>query len=327
MQRKILGLLVGSVLTFSAAVFAEDAKPSFDEYVQGLKQEATEKGYSKTLIDSAFHELTYRERAVKADKNQPEKKLLLNEYVAKAVPKWKVEKARKLYQENKDVLERVGEKYGVQPRFIVALWGIESNFGSYMGNFNVVEALTTMAYEGRRETFFRKEIFSALDILTEGHINVANMKGSWAGAMGQCQFMPSSFISFAQDGNNDGKKDIWQTEADVFASAANYLKRNGWNDEYTWGREVYAPANIDNNLIGLEKSKGKTLAEWQQLGVLKANKTALPNVDINAWLVQPDDGLNRSFLVYGNYQSLMRWNRSHYFGVAVSTLADHIKDA
>ena len=325
MQKKILGLLVGASLTLSFAVFANNAKPSFDEYVQGLKQEAIEKGYSKNLIDSAFHDLTYRERAVKADKNQPEKKLLLNEYVVKAVPKWKVEKARKLYKDNKEILERVGKEFGVQPRFIVALWGIESNFGTYTGNYNVIEALTTMAYEGRREAFFRKEIFSALDILSQDHINIENMKGSWAGAMGQSQFMPSSYIAFAADGDKDGKKDIWKTKADVFASAANYLKKNGWNDDYTWGREVYAPKSLDDNLIGLEKSKAKTLAEWQKLGVLKANKTALPNADIKAWLVQPDDGLNRSFLVYGNYQSLMRWNRSHYFGIAVSTLADQMK--
>lgn len=326
MKKSLVGVLVCASLSISFSSLAEESvKPSFDEYVQGLKKEANQKGYSTDLINSAFDNLTYREKAVKADKNQPEKKLLLDEYIAKAVPQWKIDKARQLYLENKDVLEKVGKQIGVQPRFLVALWGVESNFGTFTGNFNVVEALTTMAYEGRREEFFRKEVFSALDILKQGHIDVENMKGSWAGAMGQCQFMPSSFISFAADGNGDGKKDIWTTKADVFASSANYLKKNGWNDQYTWGRQVYSPKNIDENLFGLGKDKAKKLSEWKKLGVTRVNRMALPDVDIDAWLVKPDDGLNRTFLVYGNYQSLMRWNRSHYFGIAVSTLADSLK--
>lgn len=305
--------------------FAQQAKPSFDDYVLGLKKEAIAKGYSSSLVNQAFDGIEYHEKAVTADKNQPEKTLLLDEYLKRALPKWKIDKARQLYRENKTTLEKVGRDFGVQPRFIVSLWGIESNFGSYTGNFYVIEALTTMAYEGRRESLFRSEIFSALEILKQGHIDIDSMKGSWAGAMGQSQFMPSSFISFAADGNNDGKKDIWNTKADVFASAANYLKRNGWDDEYTWGRQVVVPKNLNKNLAGLDRSKAKSLAEWQQLGVRRVNHTALPNVNIDAWLIQPDDGENRSFLVYGNYQSLMRWNRSHYFGVAVSTLADQLK--
>ncbi len=322
MKKLVLSILVGIGISSSLPVFAN--KISFDDYVQELKKESVEKGFDKALVDEAFSNLTFRERAVKADRNQPEKRLTLDEYIPRAVPDWKVKKARQLYKENYEDLQRLGKLYGVQPRFIVALWGVESNFGSLMGNFNVIEALTTMAYEGRREEFFKGEVFEALKIIQEGHITLDKMKGSWAGAMGQCQFMPSSFVSYAKDGNNDGKKDIWGTKADVFASTANYLSDAGWNDKYTWGREVSVPKNLSESLIGLKEAQGKTLSEWQALGVRRSNGDALPKVDIKAWLIAPDDEKGRRYLVYGNYQSLMKWNRSHYFAVAVSHLADQI---
>ncbi len=323
MDKVIKSVLIGSTLTFSVSLFAE--KPSFEEYVVGIKKEGIEKGFAPALLDEAFNNIKYRARAVKADRNQPEKRLTLDEYIPRAVPDWKVNKSRKLFNENKDDLMRIASAYGVQPHFIVALWGVESNFGSLMGNYNVIEALSTLAYDGRRETFFRGQVFSALEILKQGHIKPADMKGSWAGAMGQCQFMPSSFVAYAADGNNDGKKDIWQTKADVFASSANYLNKAGWDDKYTWGRQVQIPKNIDTKLTGLSQDKAKSLLEWQQLGIRRMSGTDLPQVDIKAWLIQPDDEKGRSYLVYGNYQSLMKWNRSHYFALAVSHLADKIK--
>lgn len=323
MRKGLIGILVGAAVSLSAPVMAE--KQSFDSYVDGLKQESIEKGYDAALIEQAFSNLNYRERAVKADRNQPEKKLTLDEYIPRAVPDWKVAQARKLYEQHYDDLNRIGQLYGVQPRFLVALWGVESNFGALTGNFNVIEALSTLAYDGRREAFFRNEVFAALTILQQGHIAPEAMKGSWAGAMGQCQFMPSSFLNFAADGNQDGKKDIWNSKPDVFASSANYLKNAGWDDNYTWGREVKLPSGFNKDLSGLGQDKAKSLAEWQSLGVRRLNNGALPDVDIQAWLIQPDDEFGRSYLVYGNYQSLMKWNRSHYFALAVSHLADRIK--
>lgn len=325
MRKGLIGILIGIACSLSAPVAATEEKTKFDNYVLGLKKEGLEKGVDPKLIDSAFDGISYREKAVKADRNQPEKRLTLNEYIPRAVPDWKVKKARRLYQEHRVDLERIGKRFGVQPRFLVALWGVESNFGAFTGNYNVVEALTTLAFDGRREAFFRKQVFDALSILQDGHIGVKEMKGSWAGAMGQCQFMPSSFLSFAADGDGDGKKDIWTSVPDVFASSANYLKKSGWNSDYTWGREIKLTKEMDKNVFGLDKAKGKTLAQWQALGVRTMNNSALPNVDITAWLIRPDDELGRSYLVYENYQSLMRWNRSHYFALAVSHLADKIK--
>ena len=333
----ISALLLTSVMSFSPFVVAEEAtgvqdsatqETKFNAYLETLKQEAKDKGISDATITAAFKDVVFKPLSVKADNNQPEKKLTLDEYIPRAVPAWKIKQAKHLYHEHFDDLKRIGETYGVQPRFIVALWGVESNFGRYTGNHNVVGALSTLAFDGRREALFRKQTIAALQIMNQGHISAEEMKGSWAGAMGQCQFMPTSFLAYAQDGNGDGKKDIWTTKADVFASTANYLKTEGWDDKYTWGRQIKVPHGIDSALQGRDAEKGKYLQEWQKLGVTNLDGSPLPklNEDIKAWLIMPDDEAGRSYLVYNNYNVLMHWNRSYYFALAVSTLADKIVD-
>lgn len=304
----------------------QEHKARFEQYIETLKQQAKTEGISELVLNEAFKNVTYKPKAISADRNQPEKKLTLDEYIPRAVPKWKVEQARALYKKHYADLTRIGKEYGVQPRFIVALWGVESNFGKFTGNYNVIDALTTMAYEGRREAFFRKEVMAALTILEQGHISAVDFKGSWAGAMGQCQFMPSSFLNFAADGNNDGKKDIWNSVEDVFASTARYLSESGWDDEYTWGRQVKVPHGISPALQGREASKAKTLKQWSALGVTRYDGRPLPQLanDINAWLIMPDDENGRVYLIYNNYNVLMKWNRSYYFASAVSHLADSI---
>ncbi len=344
-KKTVYSTLLISALGLSAniASFSVEAKKKelsqegFDQYVAQLKVEALEKGYSQAMVDSSFAKVKFHQRAVKADRSQPEKVETLDTYLPKRVPKWKVDKARALYKEHQALLTDVGEKYNVQPRFIVALWGLETNFGKIMGNYNVVSALSTLAYEGRREAFFKKQLFAALTILEEGHIDIENMKGSWAGAMGQNQFMPTSFLAYAVDGDGDGKKDIWQNQADVFASMANYLQKEGWSDELTWGRQVKLPEGFDTSLA-IPKNTGsrknwlkawsqteKTLAEWQALGVRRVDGTNLPNVDIKAALVFPDDENGRVYLAYDNYKSLMHWNLSYYFVSSVGHLSDRIK--
>jgi len=328
--------LFSSVSLFSQAV-EEDKKPTFEQYIQALKTEAIAKGFQQPLIDSSFANVVFHKRAVAADRNQPEKVETLDTYLPKRLPDWKVNRARKLYKKHEEVLNKVAEEYGVQPRFIVALWGLETNFGKIMGNYNVISALSTLAYEGRREVFFKKQLWAALTILEQGHINIADMKGSWAGAMGQNQFMPTSFTSYAVDGDGDGKKDIWANQADVFASMANYLKKEGWSDEITWGRQVKLPEGFDTNLA-IPKNTGsrlkwlkawskteKTLKEWQALGIRRVDGTNLPNVDVTAALVFPDDANGRAYLAYDNYKSLMHWNLSYYFVSSVGHLSDRIK--
>ncbi|GDY27466.1 lytic transglycosylase domain-containing protein [Agarivorans sp. Toyoura001] len=311
---------IGTVL-FSAA-FSLHAEPGFDNYVEELKVEAASEGISQATIDAAFTNAKFYPRAVKADKQQPEFKLTLDTYLPRAVPDWKVQQARALYKKHYPLLKEIEKKYKVQPRFIIALWGVESNFGKFTGNYSVVSALATMSYEGRREAFFKKELMNALRILEDGHIEPNKMKGSWAGAMGQVQFMPSSFLAYAQDFDGDGNKDIWNNTADALASAANYLAQSGWNNDLTWGRQVKLPNDYDATHSGLKVKK--SLSEWQAMGVRRYDGTNLPIRDIQASIVQPDDAQGRAYLAYDNYQVLMKWNRSHYFVAAVGTLADRI---
>ncbi|GLX79844.1 murein transglycosylase [Thalassotalea insulae] len=341
-KRQLFGLItafVGSLVIGQAysAQKKELSEQGFERYVSALRQEALEKGYPAEFVEQNFTRVTFHQRAVKADRNQPEVVETLDTYLPKRVPKWKVDRARDLYKQHFPLLRKIAEQYNVQPRFIVALWGLETNFGKIMGNYNVVSALTTLAYEGRREAFFKKQLWAAFDILQQGHIDIDNMKGSWAGAMGQNQFMPTSFLAYAVDGDGDGKKDIWNNQADVFASMANYLQQEGWDDEITWGRQVKLPAEFDFSLAIPKRTGGrkswlkawgereKTLAQWQALGVRRADGTDLPKVDIKAALVFPDDEKGRVYLAYENYKALMHWNLSYYFVSSVGHLSDRIK--
>ncbi|WP_372762439.1 lytic transglycosylase domain-containing protein [Pseudoalteromonas sp.] len=333
MIKKLAVILCGVCL--STSVMAK-TQAEFNAYLSDLKQQALAKGYASELVEQAFATATYKEKVVSADKNQPEVKETLESYLPKRAPQWKIDRARKLYAENKDVLEQVAKDYGVQARFIVALWGLESNFGAIQGGHNVISSLVTLAFDGRRETMYKKQLWAALDILQSGHISLDKFKGSWAGAMGQTQFMPTSFNAYAVDYNNDGRKDIWTTKEDAFASIANYLKQEGWNDALTWGRQVQLPDNFDSQYILKRGTKSRkqwleywnnserSLAQWQALGVRRADGSDLPEVDIRAALVMPDDINGRMYLAYDNYKVLMHWNRSYYFATSVGFLADRI---
>tara|TARA_R110001583_G_scaffold16561_6_gene67781 strand:+ start:14512 stop:15513 length:1002 start_codon:yes stop_codon:yes gene_type:complete len=316
-------LLILSITANAETTEVEAEKIPFDQYVAALKVEAIELGINETVVNNAFEKVEFLQRSVKADKAQPEFKLTLDTYIPRAVPDWKIEQAREAYKTHYKLLHEIGSKYGVQPRFIVALWGIETNFGRLTGRHYVISSLTTMAYEGRRETLFKKQLFAALTILDEGHIEQDKFIGSWAGAMGQVQFMPTSYLNYAVDYDGDGKKDIWNNYADVFASAANYLKTEGWDDSETWGRQVLIPDDFDVELAGIKKKK--KLQEWQDIGVRRFDGSALPKVDMDASIIIPDDASGRVYLAYNNYQVLMHWNRSYYFATAVSYLSERIR--
>lgn len=335
MIKKLAVILLSASL--STSVLAEQkTQADFDVYVAALKKEALEKGYDEALVDQALATAKFKKKVISADKNQPEVKETLETYLPKRVPQWKIDRARKLYKENQDVLEKVAKEYGVQARFIVALWGLESNFGKIQGGHSVIASLVTLAFDGRRETMYKNQLWAALDILKEGHITLDKFKGSWAGAMGQTQFMPTSFNAYAVDYNGDGRKDIWTTEEDAFASIANYLKQAGWNDDLTWGRQVKLPEGFDNaNILKrgtrtrsqwLEywKESERSLADWQAIGVRKMDGSDLPNVDVTAAMVMPDDVNGRMYLAYDNYKALMHWNRSYYFATSVGYLSDRI---
>jgi len=319
-------VLLTVFLMLALPVSAEEKNEAgFKVWLQSLKQEAVEKGYTAELVDKALDTATFRPTVVKADKNQPEKKITLDDYLATRVPDWKVRQAITLYREHQSLLDEIGSKYGVQPRFIVALWGNESNFGKIQGNYPVFSAVLSLAYEGRREAMFKKQFYAALDIIRDGHIDIEALKGSWAGAMGQSQFMPVSFLNYAVDYDGDGRKDIWTTPADVFASIANFLSSEGWNDDYTWGRQVKFVDGYDGAHAGFAKDDFVPLTVWQERGVRKFDLTDLPAAGIKASLIMPDGIDGRLYLVYNNFHTLMKWNRSSYFGVSVSYLADRIR--
>jgi membrane-bound lytic murein transglycosylase B len=312
-----------ALLLFSGLLSAPlQASPDFYAYVAGLKQQALAAGIKPETVAAAFANIRVIEPAIKHDKNQPEFKLTLDSYIPRAVPQWKVNQAKALYRQHLPLLTKIGAEYDVQPRFIVALWGIETNFGKLTGTYPLISSLATLAWDGRREDFFKGQLLDALRIIEQGHVTPSVFKGSWAGAMGQVQFMPSSFLKYAVDQDGDGKKDLWGNLADVFGSAANYLQQNGWHGDETWGRQVKLPEGLDPALLGLEQTR--QLSAWQALGVRQLDGSPLPGVEMQASLVRPDDAKGRAYLAYPNYLVLRHWNRSHYFVVAVGTLADRL---
>jgi membrane-bound lytic murein transglycosylase B len=301
------------------------AKPTFEQYLADLKLQVIDQGYTAHFVNQVFADVTYHKKTVIADKNQPETKLTLDKYLATRVPDWKVKKAIDLMTQHHVLLDQVEQQFGVQKRFIVALWGNESNFGSLMGQHPVINSLVTLAYEGRREALFKKQLFAAIKILQQGHIELDQFVGSWAGAMGQSQFMPTSFLDYGMDFDNDGRKDIWNNKADVFASIANFLRAEGWSDQLTWGRQVIVPDNFDFNLAGLKSSSKRLLTDWQAMQVRRYDGSNLPDLPIKASIIAPDGEKGRIYLVYENFHTLMKWNRSSYFGISVSYLSDRIK--
>lgn len=312
------GAFVGGM---AGAARASDNGP-FDVWLEGVREEAAARGVSQATIDVALSGIQPIPRVIELDRSQPETTITFQQYMDRIVSRTRIANGREKFAANQEILATVTKQFGVPGRFIVALWGIETNFGKYTGGFSVIAALATLAHDGRRSAYFRKELLSALEILDAGHIAPDAMKGSWAGAMGQSQFMPTSFQRFAVDFDGDGRRDIWTTRPDVFGSAANYLSGSGWQAGQTWGRRVTLPAGFDPALVSMDIIK--PLAEWQALGVRRADGRDLPVADMTGSLVLPGGEGGPAFLVYENYRTILRWNRSHYFAMAVGHLADSI---
>ncbi len=291
----------------------------FGEWLTALRAEAISRGISEATLEAAFAGIKPIPRVIELDRNQPEFKKSFDSYMQMTVSNWRIKKGRQMLQQHRALLEDVRRQYGVQPRFLAAIWGMETNYGKHTGSFSVIASLATLAHDTRRSTFFRKQLFHALTIIDEGHISAQEMNGSWAGAMGQLQFMPSTFTGYAVDADNDGRKDIWHTLPDIFASAANYLSKT-WQGNRTWGRKVQLSPGLDESLAGLDTKK--PLSEWQSLGVRRINGDDLPEVVIDASLIMPSGSKGPAFLVYQNYRAIYRWNRSHLYSLAVCRLSD-----
>lgn len=311
-----------SLLALPAACPAAD---DFTQWLEKLRAEALAKGISAATLETAFTGLEPIPRVIELDRNQPEFKYDLWGYLDLVITESRIKKGRQMLYSHRKLLNKIKARYGVQPRFLVAIWALETNFGANIGKFPVIGAVATLAHDTRRSGFFRNELLNALTILDEGHIDIADMRGSWAGAMGQLQFMPSTFVKFAVDEDKDGRKDIWHSLPDVFGSAANFLSGNGWDPNFTWGRQVYVPQDFNQQLTGLDTEK--TLSEWKGLGIRRVDGKTLKGSNIRASLVQTSGDNNPSFLVYDNFRAVMQWNPSHLYALAVCHLADRLEGA
>lgn len=327
---------IGAGAPFARAQDAatEPTRPSFAEWLSGVRSEALARGIREDIVSEALDAIEEPLPVVlERDRTQAEIILPLETYVNRRLTRRMITSGRDVYRRHRSLLEEVGDRYGVSPRVIVAIWGVESNYGRFSGVRPTVAALATLAWDPRRATFFRGELFNALEILNRGDIELPRMKGSWAGAMGQPQFMPSSYLQFAQDYDGDGRRDIWGSPADVFASVANYLKGNGWVADQRWGREVMvspAAAETIAREVGRragtcratrEMSAPLPLAEWSRIGVRALGGGALPRSALSASLVS---GASRHFLVYANYDALLSYNCAHAYAISVALLADRI---
>ena len=324
-------MVLGRFLSFLVIVFglsivltSNTNAENFNTWLDKLKTEAKRQGISQKTLDSSLIGIKPIPRVIELDRKQPEFTLTFAEYLKRFVPDRRIRIGKSKLKEHKELLREISSKYGVQSRYIVALWGVETDFGRITGGFPVISSLATLAYDGRRSKFFRKELLLALKIVDGGHILANDMVGSWAGAMGQNQFMPSSFHAYAVDYDKDGSKDIWKTLPDIFASIANYLSKSGWQADQTWGRPVSLPENFSRKFLG-RKIK-KPLGEWQQLGVRKLSGQDLPKRNLLSSIIRPEKGqIGPAFLIYNNYEVILKWNRSNYFATAVGTLSDKIK--
>jgi membrane-bound lytic murein transglycosylase B len=306
------------------------ADVAFPVWLEAARQEALHRGISPATLAQAFDGLSPNPKVIELDGRQPEFSQTFWRYLDGAISETRVAKGRALMQQNARLLAELERTYGVPGRYLVAFWGMETDFGHNTGDFSVVRSLATLAYDGRRGAYFRGEMFDALTILDHGDIDNAHMTGSWAGAMGQTQFMPSAFLRYAVDQDHDGRKNIWTSVPDALGSVANYLKLLGWDGTHGWGSEVAVPPRFDAALASLDTDAAETVkpvAQWSALGVRRADGGPLPASAEPAALILPAGIGGPAFLVHGDYRVILKYNRSTFYAIAVGYLADRLGGA
>jgi membrane-bound lytic murein transglycosylase B len=319
-HRAALGLMLVGLATWAGA--AIEQPDNFAECVAGLKQRALQENISSEVVASQLDLVQFVPRVIELDRRQPEFTETFHNYLTKRVSDYRISKGRQLLREHYDLLLQLTKKYGIPPQYLVAFWGLETNFGSYLGKMNVLDSLTTLACDERRSEFFSGELMQALRLVETGVADHSSMLGSWAGAMGNMQFMPSAYLRYAVDGDGDGKADLWNSLPDAFTSAANFLNSLGWEPNLRWGREVILPTDFDFALAG--RDMRKPLRDWRQLGLTDVQGNRLPALDLMASVIVPSGANGPAFVVYQNFNVIMGWNRSEYYALAVGRLADRI---
>jgi membrane-bound lytic murein transglycosylase B len=331
---KVVAVVFAALLA-SAQERAAPASPQepFEPWLARLTAEARERGFDERVISQTLSGLEPLPRVVQSDRNQAELVMTLDRYVSARVTTAMVRRGREMARTHATLLARLESMYGVPRQYLIAIWGIESRFGRLIGQTPVFQALATLAWEPRRADFFRAQLFDAMRMVERGDIDVPRMTGSWAGAMGQTQFMPSSYLQYAVDFDSDGRRDIWTSTPDALASIANYLKGYGWEPGLTWGREVRLSETLRTTIESMpQRGAGcyairtmtgrQSLDEWRRLGVTRLNGTALPRGEVEAGMALVGE---RAFLAYQNYDAILGYNCAHFYALSVSLLADRIR--
>jgi len=313
-----INLLLGLLLIIHPVLASSSV--SWSNWVAQLRHEAIAEGINPQLFDYIFSEMQPNEKNIYHYRNQPETRLTYYKYRDTRGNKSRIKLGRIEYQKHKQLINTIGAQYGVDPCFIVTLWGMESSFGRVVGDFDVIRSLATLAYGSKRSKFFRKELLIALHMVNDGHIALEDFKGEWAGASGQTQFLPSSWYKYAIDYNLDGRKDIWRTYSDVFASIANYLRENGWQYKQPVLVKITLPVYFNRNLFGLNTVK--TVREWRHLGVQIKPGQPIPDENLPASIIRPYGG--PAMMIFNNFRVLLRWNYSLYFAGTVNYVANKI---
>jgi len=328
--RKSFRLILGFAISFSAfvnatPVFGQTSEADFAACTARLKQEAQSAGVSADVSNDVLDNVQWVEQVIELDRKQPEFTTTFSDYYNKRVTPTRVKRGRELMQEHAELLRSISDRYGVPAHYLVSFWGLETNFGSYLGKMDIPDSLATLACDERRSKFFTAELISAMRIIEAGDASRESMIGSWAGAMGQIQFMPSAFLRYAVDGDGDGRRDLWGSIPDALASAGNFLAMLGWQPGLRWGREVLVPASFD--YAQATRDIKQPLRVWSRAGVTDAFGSRLPDVDLLGSILVPGGAQGPAFVVYDNFDVIMRWNRSEFYALSVGRLADRIAGA
>ncbi|MDP3418205.1 lytic transglycosylase domain-containing protein [Falsiroseomonas sp.] len=300
---------------------AQAASQGFDAFLDGVRADARRAGISQGTLNRAFSGLRPNDRVLELDRRQPEFTQTWEQYRDARLSQQRIEAGRRAFADNRATLEAVQARFSVSPRIVTAIWGLETNYGGFMGNMNVIQSLATLAWDGRRATYFRNELLAALKILDAGHVAPERMRGSWAGAMGHPQFMPSNFDRLAVDMDGDGRRDIWDNRADALGSIGNYLARSGWRDDELWGREVVLPSGF--NPEQARRDNMRPLRDWVRMGVRRPDGVELPPLDMQAAVLIPGPS-GQAFLIYHNFNVIRRYNPSNFYALAVGMLSDRV---
>ena len=321
LDRRLLLATAAAALPFASRT-ARAQDQGFDRFVDGIMAEARRAGIRDATLQAAFAGVAPNNRVIELDRNQPEFKLTWPEYRAKVLPDSRLQLARQNYGRDHTLLTDVQRRFAVDPAVVMGIWGIESNFGSNKGNYRLVEALSTLAWEGRRASYFRKELINALKILDNGDVGPAKLTGGWAGAMGQPQFMPSSYLSYAVDFDGDGRRDIWDSKPDVFGSIANYLSKSGnWRNGEPSAQPVRVPASISP--ASATRENRRSLGTWMEMGVRREDGSPFSRSEVQGAVIMPNGiAPGQGFMVYSNFNAIRRYNPSDFYALAVTLLGD-----